>query len=93
VQSVERFVTAAIFSSNKEKKMRACFLGQNVCALGYGVATLQIPPLQDEDALQDAPRTHDGVPAPPTPPGAGASPGAGAGPGAAAGTPQKPVRL
>lgn len=29
--------------------MRACFLGQNVCALGYGVATLQTPPLQDED--------------------------------------------
>jgi len=25
--------------------MRACFLGQNVCALGYGVATLQAPPL------------------------------------------------
>ena len=29
--------------------MRACFLGQNICALGYGVATLQSPPLiQDE---------------------------------------------
>ena len=25
--------------------MRACFLGQNICALGYGVATLQAPPL------------------------------------------------
>jgi hypothetical protein len=25
--------------------MRACFLGQNVFALGYGVATLQSPPL------------------------------------------------
>jgi len=25
--------------------MRACFLGQNVCALGFGVATLQTPPL------------------------------------------------
>lgn len=23
--------------------MRACFLGQNVCALGFGVATLQTP--------------------------------------------------
>jgi len=29
--------------------MRACFLGQNVCALGYGVATLQIPPLTIDD--------------------------------------------
>jgi hypothetical protein len=25
--------------------MRACFLGQNICALGFGVATLQTPPL------------------------------------------------
>ena len=32
--------------------MRACFLGQNICALGYGVATLQAPPLvMDEDTL------------------------------------------
>ena len=31
--------------------MRACFLGQNICALGYGVATLQAPPLvMDEPA-------------------------------------------
>jgi hypothetical protein len=26
--------------------MRACFLGQNVCALGYGVAIIQAPPLE-----------------------------------------------
>ena len=25
--------------------MRACFMGQNVFALGFGVATLQSPPL------------------------------------------------
>lgn len=25
--------------------MRACFLGQNICSLGYGVAVLQAPPL------------------------------------------------
>jgi hypothetical protein len=25
--------------------MRACFLGQNIFALGFGVATLQSPPL------------------------------------------------
>jgi hypothetical protein len=30
------------------KKMRACFLGQNICALGFGVATLQTPPLMSE---------------------------------------------
>lgn len=29
--------------------MRACFLGQNVCALGYGVATLQTPPMMAEE--------------------------------------------
>jgi hypothetical protein len=30
--------------------MRACFLGQNICALGFGVATLQTPPLlRDEE--------------------------------------------
>jgi hypothetical protein len=33
--------------------MRACFLGQNVFALGFGVATLQSPPLvRDEPAAQ-----------------------------------------
>ena len=25
--------------------MRACFLGHNICALGYGVAMLQMPPV------------------------------------------------
>lgn len=25
--------------------MRACFLGQHVCALGFGIAVLQLPPL------------------------------------------------
>ena len=28
--------------------MRACFLGKNVTALGYGVAMLQTPPLAAE---------------------------------------------
>jgi hypothetical protein len=28
--------------------MRACFLGQNVFALGYGVATLQAPSLVND---------------------------------------------
>jgi hypothetical protein len=28
-----------------KKKMRAGFLGQNICNLGYGVATLQAPRL------------------------------------------------
>jgi hypothetical protein len=26
--------------------MRACFLGQNVCALGFGVAMVQSPPIE-----------------------------------------------
>jgi len=31
--------------------MRACFLGQNICSLGYGVAILQAPRLEmDEPA-------------------------------------------
>jgi hypothetical protein len=33
--------------------MRACFLGQNVCALGFGVATLQTPPLMYEPNGQE----------------------------------------
>jgi hypothetical protein len=33
--------------------MRACFLGQNICALGFGVATLQTPPL-----VMDVPATE-----------------------------------
>lgn len=31
--------------------MRACFLGQNICALGFGVATLQTPPLRPDEDL------------------------------------------
>jgi hypothetical protein len=34
--------------------MRACFLGQNVCALGFGVATLQTPPLMSEPNGREA---------------------------------------
>ena len=33
--------------------MRACFLGQNVCALGFGVATLQTPPMMSEPNGQE----------------------------------------
>lgn len=36
--------------------MRACFLGQNICVLGFGVATLQAPPLlTDEETGKPAP--------------------------------------
>jgi hypothetical protein len=40
--------------------MRACFLGQNVCALGFGVAMVQTPPLEQtwEQPLQ-APLSAD----------------------------------
>ncbi len=43
--------------------MRACFLGQNVTALGYGVAIVQTPPLPEpqEKAEREAPQ-------PPPPP-------------------------
>lgn len=33
--------------------MRACFLGQNICALGYGVATLQVPPLVMDEPVKE----------------------------------------
>jgi hypothetical protein len=36
--------------------MRACFLGQNVCARGFGMATLQTGPLElDEETGQPSP--------------------------------------
>jgi hypothetical protein len=36
--------------------MRACFLGQNICGLGFGVATLRTPPLvMDQLALESPP--------------------------------------
>jgi hypothetical protein len=41
--------------------MRACFLGQNICALGYGVATLQAPPLVMDEPVKEpsaAPNEH-----------------------------------
>jgi hypothetical protein len=48
----EHFVTGIIFTSKAgRRKMRVCFLGQNICNLGYGVATLQAPRLaMDEPA-------------------------------------------
>ena len=42
--------------------MRACFLGQNICALGYGVATLQSLPIADEEASAPPPGEHDQAP-------------------------------
>lgn len=35
--------------------MRACFLGQSVCALGYGVAMLQALPPEERPHLEDGP--------------------------------------
>ncbi len=32
--------------------MRACFLGENICALGFGVAIVQTPPLEEPDAAE-----------------------------------------
>ena len=46
-----------IFTARQQgqEEMRACFLGQNVCALGFGVATLQTPPLMmDEETGEPA---------------------------------------
>jgi hypothetical protein len=30
--------------------MRACFLGENICALGFGVAIMQTPSLREPEA-------------------------------------------
>jgi hypothetical protein len=38
--------------------MRACFLGQNVTALGFGVAMLQTPPMAAEPPLENQWRSH-----------------------------------
>ena len=56
--------------------MRACFLKQNVCALGYGGATLQTPPLLDEDGgePQDTAGKRDLNPASQAQPGTNAQP-------------------
>jgi len=43
--------------------MRACFLGQNICALGFGVATLQMPPLMSEPNGRDWDLAADVTPA------------------------------
>ena len=36
--------------------MRACFLGQNICNLGYGVATLQAPRLVMDEPARPLPK-------------------------------------
>ena len=33
--------------------MRACFLGRNICSLGYGVAILQVPRLEMDEPVRD----------------------------------------
>jgi len=58
---VERFFVNLIFFSQAGQagrgKMRACFLGQNICSLGFGIATLQAPPLvMDTPIPQDEPQ-------------------------------------
>ena len=41
--------------------MRACFLGQNICTLGYGVATLQAPPLVMDQPVRMLSETEKAV--------------------------------
>ena len=38
--------------------MRACFLGQNVCALGYGVAMVQTLPLTQDQKPESVTQTQ-----------------------------------
>jgi hypothetical protein len=37
--------------------MRACFLGQNVCTLGFGVAMVQTPPLPEPSEAEPEAKT------------------------------------
>jgi hypothetical protein len=46
--------------------MRACFLGQNVCALGYGVAMVQTLPETPDPGRPDS-EEKKGPPPAPTP--------------------------
>lgn len=39
--------------------MRACFLGQNVCALGNGIAILQTPRVEDVPDKVDEEEAHE----------------------------------
>jgi len=39
--------------------MRAGFLGQNICSLGFGIATLQAPRLVMDEPLKEAPAPVD----------------------------------
>jgi hypothetical protein len=49
----ERFAARIIFTSEAgRQKMRACFLGQNICNLGYGVAILQAPRLVMDEPVR-----------------------------------------
>jgi hypothetical protein len=41
--------------------MRACFLGQNICNLGYGVATLQAPRLVMDEPVRMRPDAEKSV--------------------------------
>ncbi len=45
--------------------MRACFLGQNVTALGFGVALLQTPPLPEPEPPETPAGNAAGPPVPP----------------------------
>ncbi len=64
--------SAVISRSRREIPMRACFLGQNVTALGFGVAMLQTQPLPEPEPQQKADAATEKrwppEPAPPTRP-------------------------
>jgi hypothetical protein len=47
--------------------MRACFLGQNVTALGFGVAMLQTPPLPEPEWQKKPEAAPKAAPQPPEP--------------------------
>jgi hypothetical protein len=53
--SAERFVISFVFTSSRKGIMRACFLGQNICGLGFGVATLRTPPLVTDQPAPESP--------------------------------------
>jgi len=43
------------YSRKGDKKMRAGFLGQSICSLGFGIATLQAPRLVMDVPVEEPP--------------------------------------
>ena len=64
LSKAEPFAAPAVVISNNSRRahLRACFLAQNVCALGYGVAMVQTPAVMVEQPANDSLAPKDVLP-------------------------------